>query len=59
MIYDYQCKCGKIANKLFSFKANIQVFRPYLDLHIADNPVLIESKRQKNQLLKEADLVEL
>ena len=53
-------KCGETAVRDFSnCSIALAIFNPYVDEHITGSPVLIETKRQKNRLLKENGLVEV
>lgn len=54
-------KCGEEAKKVLTLGQSIQLFKPYMDEHISDSgePVFIESKRQKKQLLKQNGLIEI
>jgi len=52
-------KCGKPASLKFN-PANVipQIFTPYTDEHIDDEPVFIETRQQKKDILKRKGLVE-
>jgi len=52
-------KCGKTAFMKFS-PTNVipHIFSPYLDEHIDDDPVFIETRQQKKDILKNKGLVE-
>lgn len=55
-------KCGGWADILFNASAlstALHVFKPYIDPHIADEPVEIESASQKRALLKKEGLYQL
>ncbi len=54
--------CGYMANLKFSptsLSTALLVFKPYIDPHIADEPVKIESASQKRRLLKQHGLCQL
>ena len=58
-----QCpECGYMADLVFNasvLSKALHVFKPYVDPHITDKPVEIESASQKRALLKEQGLYQL
>jgi putative FmdB family regulatory protein len=54
-------ECGSQSELVFSPNINvaIHVFQPYLDTNISEKPVYIETKSQKQALLKQNGLTEM
>jgi len=53
-------KCGKKARMIFSPCRAVHIFQPYWDEHIGPKgPVLLESRKQKQRMLREQGLEQL
>jgi len=55
-------KCGGRADMKFSVNGltkSIQIFKPYLDYNIDSNPIFIETRQQKRDLLKKNNLEQM
>lgn len=52
--------CGSEAKRIFTIGTlGISVFHPYLDTNMDSEPIYVESREHKKQLLKERDLVQI
>lgn len=48
--------CLGIANSIISFTANRKEWNPYVDDNLGDNPVLVESREHRRELMEKAGL---
>ena len=51
------CECGSQMLQSFRSSTVRKPFKPYVDEHIAEEPVLIESSSHRDRLMKEEGLV--
>jgi putative FmdB family regulatory protein len=54
---DSKCpKCGSHARKIISSSSDRREWEPYVDENLGDEPVMVESRSHRKQLLKERGL---